>query len=107
MSDETFISLAMSGYVLPDEIEDFIEAWHASESEVEVHEYLGLDFAEYSLWVSDPEAINIIIAARHSGISLRQAVNDNLRSTERIAARADEARKLSILARWIESQPDR
>jgi hypothetical protein len=107
MSDETFMSLALNGYVLPDEVEDFIEAWHASDSNLEVHEYLGMHFSEYSLWVSDPDSINIIIAARHSGISLRQAVNDNLRSTERIAARADEARKLSVLARWIESQPDR
>lgn len=107
MSDETFMSLALNGYILADEIEDFVEEWHASDSSQEVHEYLGMSFPEYSLWVSDPDAINIIIAARHSGISLRQAVNDNLRSTERIAARADEAWKLSILAKWIESQPDR
>jgi hypothetical protein len=107
MSDETFMSLALNGYVLPDEIEDFIETWHASDSPQELHEFLGMEFSEYSLWVSDPDAINLIITARHSGISLRQAVNDNLRSTERIAARADEAWKLTILARWIESQPDR
>lgn len=107
MSDEPFMSLALNGIVLPDEIEDYIEAWHESDSKDEVYDYLGMDFAEYSLWVSDPDAINIIISARHSGIPLRKAVNDNLRSAERIAARADEARKLSILARWIESQPDR
>jgi hypothetical protein len=107
MSDQTFMSLALSGHVLPDEIEDFVERWHLSDSKQDVHDYLGMDFAEYSLWVSDPDAINIIISARHSGVSLRKAVNDNIRSSERIAARADEARKLSILAKWIESQPDR
>lgn len=107
MSDDTFMSLALNGYILADEIDDFVEAWHVSDSHQEIHDYLGMNFSEYSLWVSDPDAINIIIAARHSGISLKQAVNDNLRSTERTAARADEARKLSILARWIESQPDR
>jgi hypothetical protein len=101
------MSLALKGEVLADEIEDFVEAWHASDSELEVHEYLGMSFEEYSLWVTDPDMLDIIIGARYRDKSLREAVNDNLRVQERIAAHPDEAGKLSTLSRWIEAQPDR
>lgn len=107
MSEASFMSLALSGEVLADEIEDFVEAWHNSDSTDEISEFLGMSFEEYSLWASNPEAINIIIFARREQMPLRKAVNDNLRVQQRIAARSDEAGKLSILANWIAAQPDR
>lgn len=93
--------------MLADEIEDFVDAWHDSDSEQEIYEYLGMTFEEYSLWVADPDSIDIILTARHEDKPLKEAVNDNLRSQERIAARSDEAGKLSTLTRWIAAQPDR
>lgn len=107
MSDSSFMTLALNGQVLADEIEDFLEAWHASDSPGDAHEFLGMTFEEYSLWASDPDAIDLILSARHFHKPLREAVNDNLQAQERIAARADEAGKLAILSRWIAAQPDR
>lgn len=107
MSDSSFLSLALRGEVLSDEIEDFVEAWHESDSLMDIHDYLGMTFDEYSLWVSDPDAIDTILAARHMHKPLKEAVNDNIRIQERIAARSDEARKLVTLTRWIAAQPDR
>ncbi|TGX53609.1 hypothetical protein E5A73_12355 [Sphingomonas gei] len=107
MSDSSFMTLALRGTVLSDEIEDFVEAWHASASMEEIYEFLGMSFEEYSLWASNPDTIDVILSARHVGQPLREAVNDNLRVQERIAARADEAGKLAILSRWIAAQPDR
>ena len=107
MSDSSFMTLTLRGEVLSDEIEDFVEAWHTSDSSKEIHEFLGMTFEEYSLWASDPDTIDVILSARHHGVPLRDAVNDNIRVQERIAARADEAGKLATLSRWIAAQPDR
>ena len=107
MSDSSFMTLALSGRVISDEIEDFVEAWHESDSMDELHVFLGMKFEEYSLWASDPDTIDVILSARHDGRSLREAVNDNLRVQERIAARADEAGKLATLSKWIAAQRDR
>lgn len=107
MSSSSFMDLALQGRILSDEIEDFVGRWHDSESNVEIYEFLGLTFQEYSLWVSDPDNIDLIIYARHSNISISKAVNDNIQHDERIAARSDEARKIAALARWIAAQPDR
>lgn len=108
MSEFTpFIDLAIDGFVMADEIDDFVELWHSSDRDDELHEFLGLSWQEYSLWVAHPDNIFIIIAARVERKPVLEAVNDNIRSNNRIAARADDVSKLAILQRWIDAQPDR
>lgn len=102
-----FVDLAVRGDVMPDEIDDFIDTWHASDSEQELHDYLGLTFDEYSLFAAHPDYINLIIAARINRQPIMDAVNDNLRHEERLAARSDDAGKLAALRSWIAAQPDR
>jgi hypothetical protein len=102
-----FIDLAVRGDVMPDEIDDFVDAWHESNSEEKLHEFLGLTWEEYSLFASHPEYVNLIIAARIRHQPILDAVNDNLRHEERIAARSDDAGKLAILRKWIAAQSDR
>lgn len=36
------------------EIDDRIEEWHASDSDVPLHVFLGMTWEEYSLFVSSP-----------------------------------------------------
>lgn len=103
----TFLELALEGRVMSDEVDDFVEEWHSSAASSELHEFLGMTWEEYSLWSADPDYIDIIIAARRSNRVLREAVNDNLRSGERLAARSDDTGKISALRRWIAAQPDR
>lgn len=103
----TFMDLAVDGRVMADEIDGYVEAWHRSDSVEEVYTFLGMTFEEYSLWVMDPRLINVVIASRAKRISLVEAVNDNVRHAERLAARAGEARNVALLREWIAAQPDR
>ena len=103
----TFMDLAIDGRVMADEIDEFVEAWHGSDSQDEVFDFLGMTFEEYSLWVMDPSLINIVIASRIKRINVVDAVNDNVRDAERLAARAGEARNVALLREWIAAQPDR
>lgn len=41
--------------VTNENIHDFIEKWHESDSEVPLHEYLGLTWDEYSYFVKTDE----------------------------------------------------
>jgi hypothetical protein len=59
-----FIQRCVSGYAAPDEIDDYIELWHDSDSLLELHEYLGLTWEEYRMWASNKSILARIIASR-------------------------------------------
>lgn len=102
-----FMSLALNGQVLIDEIDDFVDAWHDGDSDLELSEFLGMTLEEYSLWASDGSMIDLILLARKNAISIKKAVNDNIAASNRLAARAGDARRIARLQKWIDAQPDR
>jgi hypothetical protein len=106
-SKPNFMQLALQGYALPDDIDDFVDDWHDGASNDEIYEFLGMTLEEYTLWVSNPDSLPIIITARHRHIPLVNAVNDNIVEVERIAARADQSWKIARLRSWIEQQRQR
>ena len=40
-----------------EQIDDMIDQWHRSDSNVELHEYLGWSWYDYQMWVLDPTFI--------------------------------------------------
>lgn len=103
-SSQSFLQLALRGEVLPDELDDFIECWHTSASDLELREYLGFSRDEYALWISDPSYLGIIIAARSNDQLLTQAVNDNYADLSKLAARSTTSKKIKKLKTWLEEQ---
>ncbi len=70
MSDRrepSFVDLCVRGEASPVQIDDFIEVWHQAESELSLHEFLGMTWEEYSAWVRNPGLLSSIIAA-HRGL---------------------------------------
>lgn len=41
-----------------DEIDRKIAEWHDGDSELPLHEYLGMSWESYSAWVADPSPID-------------------------------------------------
>ena len=101
-ASKRFIDLALNGEVLADEIDDFIEAWHVSDSAVELPEFLGMTEQEYSLWVGDPSYLSLILSARHRKQALLEAVNDNYLHSGRLAAVTSA--KTAQLQSWVAQQ---
>jgi len=100
---DPFIELCLQGRVLPDEIDDFVEAWHETPGSEPLHEYLGMKKSEYALWIRDPDALAYIVKARHDHVPLREVINDDYEQL-RIAARAENGTKIKRLQRWLEEQ---
>jgi hypothetical protein len=101
------MQLALNGDVLAEEIDDFVDAWHEGEGAGELHEFLGMTNEEYSLWIANPDFLEIILAARYKHQSLSKAVNDNVQPSTRLAARSDQSWKVALLRRWIEERRGR
>ncbi|WP_373490303.1 hypothetical protein [Parasphingorhabdus sp.] len=95
----------MDGLYLADEIDDFIDTWHdMTDGSIELHEFLGMSWAEYSLWANNPDSIFDIASARRRNISLEEAVNDNIQSSMKLAARSNKASEIAYLQNWINAQ---
>ena len=103
-ASKRFIDLALNGEVLADEIDDFIEAWHESDSAEELPEFLGMTDQEYSLWVGDPSYLSLILSARHRKQALLEAVNDNYLHSKRDFIAASSNAKLAQLQSWVAQQ---
>lgn len=84
-----FIALALAGEAMPDEIDDYVDDWHNNPGDLALHEFLGMDRAEYALWLRAPDALPLIVASRKLGKSLEVIANDNIREMRR-AARAED-----------------
>ncbi len=59
-----FIELYLSGKVLPEDIDDYVDKWHANPGGREIYEFLGMSKEEYSLWLRDPNVLPRIARAR-------------------------------------------
>ena len=60
-----FMEMCLSGETLPDEVDDFVDRWHESDSDLSIHEFLGMTREEYLSWVKDPNVLPRILDARH------------------------------------------
>lgn len=65
MSD--FITLCLQEKRRPEEIDDYVDAWHDGEPALPLHEFLGMTPAEYQLWVQAPAILPLILDARRTG----------------------------------------
>ncbi|MGI6456143.1 MAG: hypothetical protein ACOX5R_11060 [bacterium] len=60
---DSFIEQCIRGEASPDEIEEFIEIWHRSNSSMKLCEFLGMTEQEYSLWLLNPCSLPAIISS--------------------------------------------
>jgi hypothetical protein len=99
-SEGTFIDLALLGEVLIDEIDDFVELWHRSDSKETLHEFLGMTPEEYDLWVEKPQSLPLILAAREDGLPVADAI-ERYAEFEPVAARTADPEAAKVVLAWL------
>ena len=97
-----FIAKCQMGEVLLDEIDDFIDQWHESDSESPIYEFLGMTRYEYFLWLKSPDVLPCIVKARRGGLDLKENWPELIREIDTlpIAARSD-TRRAEELMEWV------
>lgn len=60
---ENFIDLCLRGEVLPEQIDEFVDDWHARACPVDLADFLGMKWDEYLVWVTDPALLPLILRA--------------------------------------------
>ena len=63
-----YINDVINADAILDEIDDYIEKWHDSDTDCSVFEYLGMTEEEYFLWVENDFFLKYIISAHEKDI---------------------------------------
>jgi hypothetical protein len=100
--DGNFVSKCLAGLALAEEIDDYVDSWHADGHGLQLHEFLGLSWEEYALWVEKPDALGAILFSRHSQMSLKDALEFASSST-RAAARASSPEEAQAILNWLKA----
>lgn len=98
------MELCLIGDAFLDEIDDFIDTWHDNENipkEISLHDYLGMTWDEYSLWVNDSDILSSIISARRKRIDLQEELREELQP---LAARASSTEEAQKILSWLKEQ---
>ncbi len=59
-----FIDGCIAGKYRLDQIYDYIDLWHEEDSDLDLHEYLGMTWNEYCLWSGKDDVLETIINNR-------------------------------------------
>ena len=106
MSEATFVDLCLDGRATLDDIDDFVDRWHEAgdDEERELHEYLGLTWDEYALWVERPASLRYVLFSRRFGVPLEEALAEYPVEREPVAARARSKAEVRDLLAWLKTR---
>ena len=96
-----FLDLYLNGEVLAEDIDDYIDAWHAKSEGESIYDFLGFSKEEYSLWLRDPNTLPYIAVARHENKPLNDVIASQLNNMA-MAARSSDVFKITRLRAWLE-----
>jgi hypothetical protein len=100
MSD--FIDDCVNGDALLDDIDDYVDRWHGSDSSMPLYSYLGMSKHEYSLWLTEPAALAFIVKAKRERRSVT-AVMASLNELPMAARSADPSNVQRVIA-WLKAE---
>lgn len=97
-----FINLCMGGNALLEEIDDFIDDWHEDPQGFDLHEYLGMTWEEYSMWVADPDILPYVIKSHIDNVPVQVLLDENYYELP-LAARAGNAMTAKKIMAWLKA----
>ena len=94
-----FIDLCLQGHALLDEIDDYIDQWHGSDSELDLPEYLGMTSGEYAAWIEEPKSLRFILYARNENKDFSKILADT--NAMQLAARSASQEEAAAVEEWL------
>lgn len=101
MSKATFVEDALTGVSGVEDIDSYVGAWHDGEgSDLELHEFLGMTWDEYRLWVEKPNTLRYILSAHRNGHTVSEELIKS-QSELALAARAGSVDEAESVLTWL------
>lgn len=93
-----FIEDCINAEAILDEIDDYVEEWHNSNTNIPVYEFLGMTEDEYFLWVENDSYLKYIIEAHVQNREVNDIISD---AYHKMVARTSSAKEAEELLKWL------
>ena len=100
--EKHFIQKCLDSEELWINIDDYVDEWHESDTDMELFEFLGMSQLEYAIWVEKPFALKYIIFCRKYDTDLLKTMSDE-QEYQRLAARAGSLENYHELHEWLKN----
>ena len=67
----TFLEAVARREISGESLGEYIDQWHRSETDVTLHEYLGMSLVQYSQWVHDPGCLWYIVQDKRRELGIK------------------------------------
>ena len=94
-----FINDVIQADALLDEIDDYIEMWHESDTTDSIFEFLGMTEDEYFLWLENDFYLKYIVTAHQKNISIDDLLKQEY--STKLAARASSPEEAKAIYNWL------
>lgn len=101
MSD--FISDVINADAILDEIDDYVEKWHDTDTDISIYEFLGMTEEEYLLWVENDFYLKYIVSAHEQNKSIRDILEEVVYSTK-LVARSSSPEEGKKIYDWLKEK---
>src|ERR1022692_3680788 len=87
--DATFLERYLDGEVPAEDIDDYVDRWHAKPGNQQIFEFLGLSRDEYAVRMRDPNALPHIARARREHQPLGSVIASTVKKAPKAAGSPD------------------
>lgn len=96
---KTFVDACLAGQALLDDVDNWIDEWHESDTELSLDSFLGFSGDEGALFAEKPEALRFIVAARRQHVPVTTVLAT--RDDYALAARAGDSERAASVLAWL------
>ncbi|EMY5506447.1 hypothetical protein V8T57_002916 [Bacillus wiedmannii] len=99
MSELKFMDACLQGEALLEDIDEYIDEWHESDTEEEIYEFLGMTFEEYGIWVENDAMLKTIFYSREIGEPILEVLKES--EVQKLVARAATPEEATQVKTWL------
>ena len=97
-----FINDVINADAILDEIDDYVERWHNTDSDISIFDYLGMTEEEYLLWVENDFYLKYIVSAHEQNKNISEILEEAY--STKLVARSSSPEEGKKIYEWLKEK---
>lgn len=97
-----FINDVINADAILDEVDDYVEKWHDTDTDISIFDYLGMTEEEYLLWVENDFYLKYIVCAHEQNKSISEVLEEAY--STKMVARSSSPEEGKKIYEWLKEK---